>query len=258
MGSEWGGIPERSGNRPALRQKIRRALLIFSFVLMPVTFAYISCPIITEGASQGIATGGLFVFSLLFIGSLFFGRFWCGYLCPAGGLQEIYFALNNTRFRTGKLNWLKYLVFLLIFGPIAIAIYSAGGLSTIDLFYLTGNGISIDRPGAYAILYAQIAFITVFALLAGRRGFCHTFCPIAVLMIAGRKARNLVKWPALHLAAAPDRCTGCAACSRGCPMSLDVPGMVREGRMEQTECILCGECVDACPEGALRYAWAEG
>ncbi len=56
---------------PAFRQRIRKALLVFSFVLLPITFAYISCPIITEGASQGIATGGLVVFTLLFIGSLF-------------------------------------------------------------------------------------------------------------------------------------------------------------------------------------------
>ena len=44
------------------RQKIRKALIIFSFVLLPVTFAYISCPIIIEGASKGIVTGGLIVF----------------------------------------------------------------------------------------------------------------------------------------------------------------------------------------------------
>ncbi|MDK2890557.1 MAG: ferredoxin-type protein NapH [Methanoculleus sp.] len=111
---------------PALRQKIRKALLILSFVLLPVTFVYISCPISTGGASQGIATGGLFVFTLLFIGSLFFGRLWCGYLCPAGGLQEIYFGLNSTRFKIGWLNWLKYPVFLGIYGSIALAIYSSG------------------------------------------------------------------------------------------------------------------------------------
>ncbi|WP_292364220.1 MULTISPECIES: 4Fe-4S binding protein [unclassified Methanoculleus] len=241
--------------RPALRQRVRKALLILSFVLLPVTFVYISCPIITEGASQGIATGGLFMFTFLFIGSLFFGRLWCGYLCPAGGLQEIYFGLNSTRFKIEWLNWLKYPIFLGIYGSIAVAIYSAGGLSTIDLFYQTGNGISIDRPGAYTLLYAQIAFITVFALLAGRRGFCHSFCPIAVMLIIGRKVRNLVGWPALRLAADAERCVDCGRCSETCPMSLDVRGMVREGRMEDAECILCGGCVDTCPQDAVRYAW---
>jgi hypothetical protein len=45
------------------RQRLRKALIIFSFVLMPITFVYISCPIITQGASEGIITGGLIVFS---------------------------------------------------------------------------------------------------------------------------------------------------------------------------------------------------
>ncbi len=77
-------------------------------------------------------------------------------------------------------------------------------------------------------------------------------------MIAGRKVRNLVGWPALRLSAGADRCVDCGRCPETCPMSLDVRGMVREGRMENTECILCGGCVDACPEGAARHAWTEG
>jgi len=60
------------------RQRVRKALIIFSFGLLPVTFAYISCPIITEGASEGIVTGGLIVFILIFLSSLFLGRLRCG------------------------------------------------------------------------------------------------------------------------------------------------------------------------------------
>jgi ferredoxin-type protein NapH len=83
------------------RQRVRKALIIFSFVLLPVTFVYISCPIITQGASEGIMTGGLIVFILIFTSSLFFGRLWCGWLCPAGGLQEIYFQINNKKVNIG-------------------------------------------------------------------------------------------------------------------------------------------------------------
>ncbi|NLH21710.1 MAG: 4Fe-4S binding protein, partial [Methanothrix sp.] len=73
------------------RQKLRKALIIFSFLLLPATFAYISCPIIIEAASKGIASGGLIIFILFFLSSLFLGRLWCGWLCPGGGLQEIYY-----------------------------------------------------------------------------------------------------------------------------------------------------------------------
>lgn len=220
-----------STNRVALRQTIRKALITFSFILLPVTFVYISCPVITEGASEGIVTGGLIIFGLIFLSSLVFGRAWCGYLCPAGGLQEIYFQLRDPRVRIGRLTWLKYLIFLGIFGPLLHAIYSAGGLSTVDIFYRTVNSISIAWPGGYAIFYAQIAFITVFALLAGKRGFCHYFCPIAVIMILGCMIRNLARWPALHLSADAGRCTDCLQCSKACPMSLDVNGMVPAGRV---------------------------
>ena len=237
------------------RQKLRKALIIFSFVLLPATFAYISCPIIIEGASEGIASGGLIVFVLIFISSLFLGRLWCGWLCPGGGLQEIYFQINNKHIKAGKLNWFKYLVFMaIILVPLISAIHSAGGIKSIDLFYGTEDGISIAKAGAYTIFFAQIAFFTIFALLAGKRGFCHYFCPIAVIMILGRKMRNIFAWPALHLSAEKDRCSDCMRCSKNCPMSLDVNIMVRQESMENSECILCGCCVDVCPKRAIRYA----
>ncbi len=231
-------------------------MIIFSFLLLPATFAYISCPIIIEAASKGIASGGLIVFFLIFLSSLFVGRLWCGWLCPGGGLQEIYFLINNKRIKPGRLNWLKYFLFLvIIFVPLISAINSAGGIEIIDLFYGTENGISIARAGSYTIFFVQISFFTIFALLAGKRGFCHYFCPIAVIMILGRKIRNILAWPALYLSAVKDLCTDCKRCSKNCPMSLDVNNMVREQSMENSECILCGCCVDHCPESAIRYAW---
>jgi len=134
-------------------------MIILSFVLLPATFVYISCPVIIRGASQGVATGGLIVFVLLFISSLLLGRLWCGWLCPGGGLQEIYILLNDKNVRTGRMNLLKYPIFLFIlFIPLISAIRSAGGLKTIDLFYYTDQGISIAQQGSYTIFFVQIAF----------------------------------------------------------------------------------------------------
>jgi len=235
------------------RQRVRKALIIFSFVLLPVTFAYISCPIITEGASKGVMTGGLIVFILLFISSLFLGRLWCGWLCPAGGLQEIYNQFNDKTIDNKKLKLLKYAVFLSMFIPFVSAIYHAEGLSTIDFFYYTDHGISIARQGSYIIFFAQIFFITILAMLAGRRGFCHYFCPIAVILITGRRIRNLFRWPALHLSVDRDLCKDCKLCSRGCPMGLNVSNMVQRMNMEDADCILCCVCVDICPEKAMGH-----
>lgn len=39
-------------------------------------------------------------------------------------------------------------------------------------------------------------------------------------------------------------------------MSLDVNAMVKGKEMENAECILCGTCIDACPEGVLGYSFS--
>jgi len=243
------------GGKASSRQRMRLSLIILSFILYPVTFAYISCPIITEAAGLGIVTGGLVVFVLLFVSSLVLGRLWCGYLCPSGGLQELVRFIHDPRLRTTKMDRLKYLVFLGIFGGIGYAIWSAGGLSTIDLLYRTENGISILAAGGVAAFLGPVIIILIFTLIFGRRGFCHTFCPFAPMLMIGRKIQNLFRWPALHLAAETERCIDCGKCSKECPMSLDVNGMVQQGQMENSECILCGNCADVCPQGVIRYAW---
>jgi ferredoxin-type protein NapH len=72
-------------------------------------------------------------------------------------------------------------------------------------------------------------------------------------MVAGRKLRNLLGWPALHLDADKNRCIDCKKCTKECPMGLEVNSMVRQDRLENPDCILCGSCVDACPKGAIKY-----
>lgn len=86
------------------RQSIRKALLFVSFLLFPVTINYFSPYIIVDGASQGIINGSFIIFGLMFISALVVGRFWCGWLCPAGGMQEFCFIINSSRAKGG---WLK-------------------------------------------------------------------------------------------------------------------------------------------------------
>lgn len=38
-------------------------------------------------------------------------------------------------------------------------------------------------------------------------------------------------------------------------MSLNVEEMVKNNCMQDTECILCGSCVDICPKNGIRLAW---
>ena len=253
--SQESKIPEAKKSQSLSRQWMRLALIILSFLLYPVTFAYLSCPIIIEAAGLGIVSGGLAVIALLFLSSILLGRLWCGWFCPSGGLQEITRLFGDRPLRTRKLDWLKYPVFVGIFGSLAFAIWSSGGLKIIDLFYRTEYGISILAAGGFVAFLGPVVITLVFALIFGRRGFCHTFCPLAVMLIIGRKIRTIAGWPALRLEAEKSRCIDCRKCSEECPMSFTVNTLVQEGKMENTDCILCGNCADTCPKGVIRYAW---
>ena len=238
---------------PSSRQKIRRAILILSFLLIPVTIFYVSPIVIMMGAAEGVATGSMILFILLFLLSLLVSRLWCGWLCPMGAWQEICSPVTKRRVPAGWPNWIKYGVTILWLGALVSTIIAAGGIRTIDVTYGTVNGISITS--VQVLVTVAVIFLVILAVMfiAGRRGFCHVLCPVAGLMVLGRKIRNLAGWPALRLDADAAKCTDCRTCSRDCPMGLDVNGMVKKGDMENPDCILCACCADVCPQGAITY-----
>lgn len=237
------------------RQNIRKWILILSFLLVPVTIFYISPIVVMMGAAEGIASGSLLLYIVLFILSLFVARLWCGWLCPMGAWQEICSPVIKHTVKEGWRNYLKYGVTVLWLAAIAFSFYRAGGIRSVDPFYGTVNGISITSLDILMIVGIIFAFIFLIAFITGRRGTCHVFCPIATLMIAGRKIRNLVSWPALQLSSDASRCIDCGACSKNCPMGLDVNGMVRKDEMENAECIMCASCADTCPKGVIVPEW---
>jgi len=71
---------------------------------------YFSPYLIVESAALGIINGSFIVFVILFLSSLFIGRFWCGWLCPAAGLQEAAFIAVDKRAAVGKYNLIKYII----------------------------------------------------------------------------------------------------------------------------------------------------
>jgi polyferredoxin len=246
------------------RQRIRKALVYISLLLFPVTLYYFSPVIILGGASEGIINASFIVFGLMLMSSLFVGRLWCGWVCPAGALQEFGQAINARRTPGGKFNWIKWIVWIPWVGLIAVLAVRAGGYHSVDPFYQFETGVTLSLPlddGGppwFMIYYLIVVLFLALAVIFGRRAGCHTICWMAPFMIIGRRIRNIFRWPSLRLRSEPDVCTDCRRCTRECPMSLDVNGMVRSDSMEEDECILCGSCVDTCPAGAIRYAFSRG
>jgi len=238
------------------RQRIRKTLIFISFLLFPVTIWYFSPYLIIQAASEHIMNGSFFVFVAMLIFSMFFGRVWCGYICPAGGLQECCISINPKPSKQGWKNNIKYVIWTIwMIGIITTFILGKNDV-TIDFFYMTDHGVSVTEIYNYVIYYGVLFILVLPALIGGRRASCHYICWMAPFMVIGSSIGRALHLPQLHIEADSSKCVSCGRCNKACPMGLDVAAMVKEGTNGScTECIQCGACVDECPNKVVKYKW---
>ena len=241
------------------RQKIRKLLLILSLLLFPVTLYYFSPALIFNAGMKGVINGSFLVFAAMLVLSVPFGRFFCAYLCPAGGLQECAFAVNDKLPKQGWRNKIKYVIWSVWILAVIICYISNKKELIIDFWFETEYGISVSGIQSYVIYYGILCLILIPALLAGKRAFCHYFCWMAPFMVLGTKLRRLLHLPGLHVKVkAKQNCISCGKCSKSCPMGIDVVREMEERQVKSRECIQCGACIDQCPRSVLAYGFGAG
>lgn len=235
------------------RQQLRKGIIFFSFILFPITVYYFSPVLIVSGAAEGIITGSFIVFILMFLSALVLGRAWCGWLCPAGGLQEGCRMVNNRRAAGGSYNFIKYLFWAPWIGVILYLFTKVGGIKGVQPFYETVSGFSVADLRGLIIYTIVVVVILLMAYFLGRRAFCHYLCWMSPFMFLGSKVGRALSIPTLALKGDVKTCINCKKCDQVCPMSLDVHQMVTENDFRDPECILCGSCIDSCPKQTIRY-----
>lgn len=239
-----------------MRQKIRKTILLISFLLFPITIWYFSPYLIIQAATEHIINGSFIVFVFMFILSMFFGRVWCGYFCPAGGLQECVQRINESPAKQGRRDKIKYVIWTIWIIAVFVTFILGKNDITIYPFYMTDHGISITSIYNYVIYYGIIGLLVMPPLIHGRRATCHYFCWMAPFMVIGSTVGRWLHVPQLHIEVETEKCIGCGKCNKSCPMGLDVRQMVSEGvNSKCTECIQCGACIDECPKKVLHYKW---
>lgn len=236
------------------RQNLRKGIILSSFFLFPATFYYLSPVVIIQAAALGIINGSFIIFLLMFISALVVGRAYCGWVCPGAGCQEAIFLARDKRVTKG--DYIKWLIWVPWISAIVLFAVRSGGYGTIDFFYLTTYGFSIgDLTALIAYLSVLIVLIVMPSFIFGKRSFCHHLCWMAPFMILGRKIRNRFQWPSLQLNADSQKCNHCHTCTLNCPMSLPVERMVKTNKLENTECILCGTCIDGCQFNVIKFSF---
>ena len=147
---------------------------------------------------------------------------------------------------------IKYVIWTPWFVSIVVLLF-IHGIKKVDPLAATTYGLSVTDVHGYVILYFILGLIITLAITVGKRSFCHHVCWMAPFLVIGDKVGRLLHVPSLHLEASKDKCNACGLCSAKCPMYLPVKEMVASGEMRNTDCILCGECVDNCKREVISY-----
>ena len=98
-----------------------------------------------------------------------------------------------------------------------------------------------QQTGGLFCLKIGLLVLTVTGAVFVSRFFCRYFCPLGAFYALFNR------FALYQMESDKAKCTGCGACSRHCPMALDVPKQLCSG-----ECIRCGQCMEHCPEQAIR------
>lgn len=231
------------------KHNLRKPLLLFSLLL--TGFYLGGCPT-PVGSWYYLLTGnrgvmGLVLFLLLvpILLSLFWGRIFCGWMCPIGAAQEL---ISNKRFRVKMpiavdqpLKKLKYLL---------LAGFSLATLWTgVNYFGHHEPFKTLFNFDGSTLSFVLLALVLAWSIVT-ERPFCRYICPLAaILAITSRCSRCKVSL---------DRstCVHCHLCAKSgcCPtgaLRMESTGPAALPVIDAAECIHCGKCGQKCPKNAL-------
>ena len=250
-------------DRISVTQTVRHVFQIAGFLLMPGLF------IMALGSFKGLwqavlagnftwAAMGAPLLTLLAVipVTALWGRFFCGYLCAFGGMQELAAfisrklripALRITPSADRIMRKIKYGVLAVLFVLWTFSI-SYDFISPWSVFgqYSSYKGWS-DLAGWFTVGGQFLIAIVILSLFV-ERGFCRYFCPLGGIF-------SIISRGRLFRVKNNGNCLGCGKCDSECPMGVNISaesgGAIPGGSVKSPECIDCFRCVEKCGRKAL-------
>lgn len=211
------------------------------------------------GLLQAVAGAGcvvLAVGAVVLVASLLAGRWFCGWVCPVGTLQQCTaWAGERIASRADRVREIprqlgvKYLVLAATLVPVMFGVAWAGWLDPLAVLVrgvealdgMLGIGRREDWvPSAMLALDGLVLLLVLAASTRWTRLWCRHVCPLgAGLGVAALASR-------VRVARDAERCTKCNACLRACQH-----GCIDGKEWLSAECNFCLNCIVACPTDAL-------
>ena len=237
-------------------QIIRRITQIAAFALVPGMFiaVYMAIKDIYTAAITGTFGGSSLLSQLMLLGAVilvtvFMGRFFCGFLCAFGSLNDFFWFISQKlfkfRFRVSEktdrmLKLLKYVLLLFIIVTMwtftLITISSTANPWTIFGMYASVTGWS--DPGYLLSVGGLLLLLIIMGSMFIERFFCRYLCPLgAIFALISRIRLFRIKKPRTE-------CGACKLCSYHCAMGIPLH---RTDTISSGECIDCFACIETCP-----------
>ena len=200
-----------------------------------------------------LALSSLILFVSTILTTLFAGRFFCGWLCPLGGLYELTnkgarkMGIKQIQIPTPVDRPLRFLKYIILLAATALT-WKMGVLVIRDydpwVAFMHLSALSTEAGVGLSILIA-----TLILGLFIERFWCRYLCPLgAALALASPFA--LVK-----IRRNEESCTHCHECDETCPVGVSPEAVTI---VKDRECLACGKCADTCPvENTLFFATAQ-
>lgn len=185
-----------------------------------------------------IILGKVQLWMAIFGGSLllstYFGRFYCGYICPINTGMELIDDNTDKKKRKRKPVPMAFKKSVVRYGILALF------LGTMIIVFKTGKKLPV-----LPVLFGLGIIITVFY----KPEFWHRhLCPYGTLLsIFSRFNKKLYM-------VYNENCIKCGKCVRVCPADA----FIWEDKKEypviiKNECLQCGKCVEVCPTSSIKY-----
>ncbi len=202
----------------------------------------------------GIINAGVLLVILSFVITLIFGRFFCGWACHFGAVQELAWWLLKKMGITPKTVNSSLVTILPLF--ILLNFYIAPNLIHALNSPWDGITLNLGMPEIWAFLpgfvIGTLTFVVDGLLIVyflGRKGFCRYLCPWGAFLklpnsLAMFKVRNT------------GNCIQSGNCTTNCPVGIDVSYEINNyNKVTNTNCTSCMICTEGCPSSALSYKW---
>jgi ferredoxin-type protein NapH len=233
---------------------VRRVNMILFFLVLVVLFGALGrVNLQLEGffflTAAGIFGGATTHFLVAkIIGPIIFGRNWCGWACWTVMLLDFLPWKTSSGWQEGGWKNARYVHFGLSLLLVLALVFGAGYL--IHTPQQPENEPGMLREMVWFLVGVFLYYVAG-VLLAVRfkdnRAFCKYLCPVTVFLKMGN-ALSL-----LRISGNATECDGCNVCVKECLMDIDIPAYVNNGeRVKSSECIMCMQCIAACPNGTLR------